>query len=307
MTSSDISSSSLITKIHALIRLARWRQHVPFTVPLVLLGALAAVHHTDTILDWRLLAVVLANILAVAFAFMINDVVDAPDDARDPLKRERNVITRGDLTLRESVVALIIVCVVSGVLFALGGWRSFLVGASTLGLSYLYSVPPMRLKARPIVDVLSHVLMLSALLLLSGYIVYDPSLQAVWALAFGVAFASAYGQFYNQLSDFETDQHAGLSNTAMLIGERNTRFLMGLSAIVTPLCIGIAIWQGVFPYWLGWVLLGAIIIITFFDWQHDMRGNPTDADGVVQQPVLLIANIVALVWLLAELNVLPAS
>ncbi|MEO1644434.1 MAG: prenyltransferase [Chloroflexota bacterium] len=307
MRPTEKQASSLSSKLQALLRLSRWQQHVPYTVPLVLIGALVAVYHSDNALDWRLLFVTLANILAMAFAFMVNDVVDAPDDMRDPLKAQKNVIAQGILTARESVFALILVVILSAVLFALGGGRNFLVGASTLILSYLYSVPPVRLKARPIVDIVSHVLMLSALILLSGYVLYDTRLDAVWALAFGVAFASAYGQFYNQLSDFTVDKQAGLSNTAMLVGERNTRYLMGLSGLLTVVCIGIAIWQGVFPAWLVWVLLSAVVIVSMFDWQQDMRGNPSDASGTVQQPILLIANIVAFVWLIVALGLVPTS
>src|SRR5690606_41448835 len=51
-------------------------------------------------LDLRLVAVTAANILAVAYAFMINDIEDAPDDALDPARAAKNPITSGRLGIR---------------------------------------------------------------------------------------------------------------------------------------------------------------------------------------------------------------
>ncbi|NJO84468.1 MAG: hypothetical protein HC828_17980, partial [Blastochloris sp.] len=75
---------TLREQVHGLIQLTRWKEYVPFVIPLTILGALLASRPYDTALDWRLAVVTLANILAVAYAFMINDIEDAPDDARDP-------------------------------------------------------------------------------------------------------------------------------------------------------------------------------------------------------------------------------
>ena len=82
-------------QIRGLIQLTRWKEYVPFVVPLTIIGALMAARPHGTLLDWRLIAVTLANILAVAYAFMINDIEDAPDDARDPARAARNPITSG--------------------------------------------------------------------------------------------------------------------------------------------------------------------------------------------------------------------
>lgn len=300
----NTEKTTLSLKLKAIIKLSRWRQHVPYTLPLVIAGALLAISQTDTVLDWRLLAVVLANILAMTFAFMINDVVDAPDDALNPIKTKSNVISQGLLSYQEGYWIAGAFFLLSASLFFFGGWLSFIAGLATLILSFAYSTPPLRLKSRPIVDVLSHILMLSALLMLSGYFVYDINPNQAWWVIIAVTMASAYGQFYNQVDDFETDKQAQLKNTAMLLGKRNTIFAMIFSAVVTLICFVIAIIQAVFPMWLGWVLGVSILTIALFSWDTDMRGNETDASGVVQQPVLITANIVVFIWLLSELGLL---
>lgn len=293
---------SLYQKLLAVKKLSRWRQHVSYTIPLVIVGALLAVSQSDASLDWRLLTVTVANILAMVFAFMINDVVDAPDDALNLVKTKSNVISQGLLTYQEGYFLAGGFFLLSAILFYFGGWLSFFVGLGTLLLSYAYSTPPLRLKARPIVDVLSHILMLSGLLILSAYLVYDASPNGAWWVIIGVTMASAYGQFYNQFDDFETDKQAELKNTAMLIGKRNTFFAMTGSAILTVVSFVIAIISGVFPAWLGWVLLVTVFTLILFQWDIDMRGNEADASGMIQQPVLIGANIIVFIWLLSELG-----
>lgn len=294
----------MLDKIRAILKLSRWRQHVPWTLPLVITGALL----TGAVIDWRLLAVVIANVLAMAFAFMINDVADAPDDMLNPVKTKSNVISQGLLTVNEGYWLSGTIFVVSLGLFYVGGWLSFLVGLSTLILSFLYSVKPFRLKSRPIVDVLSHVLMLSALLILSGYVIYDASLGWAWLVIIGVTMASAYGQFYNQLDDFDTDKEAGLNNTAMILGKRLTKMVMYGAAALTVICLVAATWIGVFPLWLGYVLLFTFTTLALFQWDTDMRGNVSeDSVGMIQQPILIGANFIVFIWLLHVMGLLGVS
>ena len=95
-----MQTPTLRAQLMGLVKLTRWKEYIPFVVPLTLLGALLAAQPRDIALDWRLAAVMLGNILAVAYAFMINDIEDAPDDARDPDRAARNPITTGEIGIR---------------------------------------------------------------------------------------------------------------------------------------------------------------------------------------------------------------
>lgn len=295
---------SLSDKFDAVLRLTRWREHVPYTIPLVVVGAMLAVHLDNAQLNWELLAVVIANILAMAFAFMINDVEDAPDDARDPAKRKRNIIASGILSRWQGYVLSAIVFSLSLSLYFVGGWYAAAIGVVTLVLSYLYSAHPFRLKARPITDVVSHVLMLSGLLVMSGYYTYSTSPGYAWLVIIGATLFSAYGQFYNQIEDYEVDKAAGLNNTVVLLGKAPTTILMYGSLLGALACLGFAMWNGAFPAWLGTVAIITIFSAAIFTWDSDMRGNLTDGSGVVQKPALLVANIVTLLWMAQELGLL---
>jgi 4-hydroxybenzoate polyprenyltransferase len=293
-----------LTKLYAIRKLTRWRQHVPYTLPAVISGALLAVYLNELALNWRLLPVVIANILAMSFAFMINDVVDAPDDMRDPLKQKSNVISQGLLTVKEGNILSGIIFGVSAILFFFGGWYSFIIGMGTLILSYLYSAPPFRLKARPIVDIVSHVLMLSTFLMMSGYYIYDSNPQKAWFIIIAITFVSAYGQFYNQMDDFDVDKAVGIKNTAMFLGKRGTYIAILISVGGVAIFFSIGILQAVFPTWLGPMLLLTGFTLALFRWNHDIRGNKADASGMIQLPFLILINIMIFTWLLGELGLL---
>jgi 4-hydroxybenzoate polyprenyltransferase len=296
----------MLEKLKAVRQLSRWRQHVPYTIPAVLGGGLMAAHLKAVALDWRLLTVIAANILAMSFAFMINDVVDAPDDAKDPNKHS-NVIAQGILSIKEGYFLAASTFALATLLFFFGGWYSFGAGMLTLILAYLYSAKPFRLKSRPIVDVLSHVLMLSGLLMFSSYVIYDPFPQQAWFHLVAITFASAYGQFYNQVADFEADRAAGLRNTASFLGKRGTKVALYLSAALGVMCFAVAVYLNSFPLYLGWILLLTIFTLSLFRWDTDMRGNNADTSGMIQQPFLILVNILSFVWLLVELGILKIA
>lgn len=296
------STTSSGTQIQGLIQLTRWKEYIGFTVPLTVLGALMAVQQEGAGLDWRLVAVTLATFLVVAYAFIINDIEDAPDDALEESRRQRNPVSAGRVSLRVGYIALAVVALVTLGLYALGGSYAFLIGVVTLIISHLYSWRKVRLKAWPITDIVSHSLMLSGLLFLAGYFTYGITPGIIWFVFLGVTLFSSYGQLYNQLRDFAVDKEAGLHNTAILLGERNAKGLMYAMAILAAACFVIGIIGGAFPAWLLIVVIIAVPVSFLFRPRKDFRGTEfVDASGAIQQQALFVFNAVALVWLVVEL------
>lgn len=286
-------------QIRGLIQLTRWKEYVPFVVPLTVIGALLAARPHGELLDWRLIAVILANILAVAYAFMINDIEDAPDDARDPARAARNPISSGRIPAAIGYRATRIVAAATLILYAFGGLSVLLIGIGTLLLSHLYSWRPVRLKAWPVTDILSHSLMLSGLLLLAGYFIYHNSPGIVWFVAAAATLVSVYGQLYNQLRDYDMDKAAGLFNTAIILGEVYTRRVMYLTIALAATCLLAAVVQGAFPVWLGLVVLVSIPVSMLFRPRTDMRGGvAVEASGMMQVQALISLNLIIAVWLL---------
>lgn len=292
--------ASLRLKTRGIARLTRWKEYLPYVTPLTITGAILALTTTGKTLDWRLLITMFANILAVAYAFMINDVVDAPDDALEADRAARNPVTSGELSPREGWIVSLIVGVAALGLYALVNIEVLIIGAITLALSHLYSWKPVRLKAYPVTDVVSHSLMLSGLLYLAGYYAYHNSLGGAWLVFAALVLISVYGQLYNQLRDYNMDKAAGLHNTAIMVGQKMTSVLMYGAILVAVVAFLAAIVAGVLPIWVViFAVAGMALTIYFLRTAKDSRGGEAaDFSGNIQLQILLVANALNIVWLL---------
>lgn len=209
--------------IHGLLRLARYREYFFFVIVTTLVGAIVSYGTVG----WRLLAVLVANWLAVGFAFMINDVEDAPEDALNPAKVQRNPVSAQDLSPRLAWIASLGVAVLAALVYSLLGLKPFLVGLLCLALGFLYSWRPVRLKTIPILDMVSHCLMLAGLQYLAAYFTFESVPFVRWFVPFLFTISiSVYGELFNELRDLEEDVKAGVRHTASLLGYRLTYSLM---------------------------------------------------------------------------------
>jgi 4-hydroxybenzoate polyprenyltransferase len=247
--------------MNGLLRLTRYKEYPFFVIITSLLGAAAA----NGFLGWKLIGVLTANLLAVAFAFMINDVEDAPDDALDPAKVNRNPVSASDLSARTGLLASFGVAIAAGLMYAALGIWPLVMGLSCLAIAYLYSWRRIRLKSKPVVDLISHGLMLAGLQYLSAYFSFEPSPFSRWVYPFVfVVGISLYGELINELRDLKGDREAGITHTANLIGQRAAFWLMiGLlsigigSGVVTIFIIHLI------PLWtlLVWGVLALFLVI----------------------------------------------
>jgi len=297
--------NSLRTRAKAIIKLTRWQEFLAFTTILTMLGGLTAYRvDDDTTLDWRLFAVLIANLAAMAYAFMVNDIEDAEDDARDPGRAQANPIANLELSVRVAWVAALGFAVLSATAYALVGTTPFIIGIITLILAHLYSWKPVRLKSQPLVDIISHALMLSTLLYLAAFFIYADDLSRLWMVVILTFTASANGQLYNQVRDYEMDRAAGLNNTASILGKQLTNLLAIGSSVATVGGIVIAAIAGIFPVWLGIVLLvvGPVVLFLLRNNTRDMRGSETDDPmALIQRQFLYVINITLFVWLIAAI------
>lgn len=295
---------TLIARLNGLVQLTRWQEHVPFVVPLTIMGALLALQSLSdgAGVDLRLVAVTAANLLVVAYAFMINDIEDAPDDALDPKRAARNPITSGTISVRMGYNACRLVAIITLVLYAMGGGLVLIIGGITLLLSHLYSWKPVRLKAYPVTDIVSHSLMLSGLLLLAGYFTYHTEPGITWFVAAGVTLWSVYGQLYNQLRDYDMDVAAGLKNTTIILGPRYTQVAVWMTIVLAVVCLLVAIALGAFPVWLAAAAGVGIVVSAAFRPKADLRGYSDMAKSAsVQIRGLIVFNIIMSAWLAAVL------
>jgi 4-hydroxybenzoate polyprenyltransferase len=283
----------------SLLKLSRWKEHLVFTLAATLAGANLALR--DDHPDYHLLIVLIANSLAVTFVFMVNDIEDAPDDAFDAARGTRNAVTSGEISPRLGWWIAWFTAGLALITFASIHIRVLAVGALTVGLGWLYSWRGVRLKAWPLVDVVSHLLMLSVLLFLAGYLTYHSAPGPVYWVAAGVGLISAYGQLYNQLRDYADDRAAGLHNTACFLGRRYTQWVMYLCLAGAAACLIISVMIGMWPVWLA-VVPAVALPLLFRRSTTDMRGSRAiDASGGFQSGSMSIAALTMIVWTIQKI------
>ena len=207
-----------------------------FAVVLSVLGAFTARADISAV---TLIYITLANFLAVTFTFMINDVEDSEDDAKDPAKVTRNPVSAGLMTKTTGYVVSYITAALSLAIYALVGGYSFCVGFSIVFVGFLYSWKKLRLKGIPILDVLSHSYFLGGALLLSGFFAATQPTFKVLIPFVLVSLVSVAGDLRNGVRDFVVDREVDLKNTAGLLGIAKSKRIINLITALSLIGIGI--------------------------------------------------------------------
>ena len=189
------------------------------------------------LMNWRstevyeLVTAFLAGVLFVWYAFSINNCFDVDTDSKNPVKVKKNPIASGELSFRAGLmISALLASVGLGLALTTKGW-AFAVYAAMLLLATLYSAPP-RLKARPLVDVLSHGLFFGSLPFLYGALI-DGNLSGVEILlAIGITLYSFALELRNHLGDYESDLMVGLKTTPIAIGKARSELLVEVFSIL---------------------------------------------------------------------------
>ena len=274
----------MINYLKGVLRLTRYRDFLAFATITTLLGAIAA----GAGLSWRLVLVSLANQLAVCFAFMINDVEDAEDDALNPHKVNRNPISSKDMTPRAGYVASFAVAGLSAIAYAFLGWVPFIIGIISLLTGFFYSWKRIRLKNIFLVDMLSHCLMLAGFQYLPAFYAFQSQMTVKGFIPFIFLICfSLYGELFNELRDLEHDLQAGLRHTAATLGYKTTYRLMIAIAMVGVVCGVISLFFiDLLPFWLL-VLLGVLVLLFCLPPLIKIRENktPLEIQHAFQEPI----------------------
>jgi 4-hydroxybenzoate polyprenyltransferase len=281
--------------LEGLIRLSRYKDYAASVAFTTGLGAGAG----GATFSWQLVLVLIANLLAVAYAFMINDVEDAPDDALNPEKITRNPVCAGLISRPQAYLASYLVAAAAVLAYLPLGVRPAVIGLTCVIFGHLYSWRPVRLKAKPVLDVVSHCLMLAGLQFLCAYFSFADSLQAGWFAPFlAIVAASSYGQLYNEVRDFEGDLEAGLGHTAIRLGKPLATLVMN-GFLATSILAGawtLAI-DRLIPLWVIAFALAALLAL-FVPSYLRARGRHETAIGI-QEPIVNLLPVVGTLMIAA--------
>ena len=214
-----------------------------------IIGCLALFLH-DAI---TLKAIVLVLVLATGYwlGFAVNDYYDAPFDAQDARKAARNFFASYHLPgwMIGITVALVFGLFLGIFIFGFGVKGIAVFAASGL-VVWGYSAPPLRLKSRPVVDLLTHMLFvqtfpywLCMFLLELRWMPFDTVLIAVFMLA------SLSAQLEQQARDYEVDKQTD-GNFTTRFGLRTTATLLKLTTALLLLVVAASLSMDMFPHFM---------------------------------------------------------
>ena len=281
------------------ISLYRPRDHILFTIPLVVIGISTAARIESVKPGlFPLFILLCANVLAMSFAFAINEVEDAEDDKKE--KARSNPISRGHLTRVQAIFLTTLAFLGSLALFFSTNTYALIAGANMLILAFFYSYKPIRLKSMPILDLISHSLMLAGLIFLSSYLAISNNFKSALPIFLGTTLISVYGQFFNQIRDYKEDKKAKIKNTTKLVGIAVAKKLMYASAILGVLLLAYAFYAQILP--LTPLLLTVIIIPIAYlakklTPKRDLRADVATSD--MHMPILVLFNTFATLFFLS--------
>jgi lycopene elongase/hydratase (dihydrobisanhydrobacterioruberin-forming) len=257
---------------------------LPFAVGYALATKSLVPSPTRLVLFFAMGALVMGPLVWLA-TLAINDVHDVPSDRANPRKAGSPLVA-GTLTVRAArrvaygsgALALTAATFVN-VSFAV-------LTACFLALAWAYSVPPVRLKARPGADVAVNAVGIGVLPLLAGWSVARP-LGAFpwWFLLVSVGVAVAL-YMPTTLVDFDADVAAGDHTIATRLGRRNT-YLVGWWAWVTSgvATLALSATDEVVPRSLFAVYAGFVPVLLVE--YHALIGTPRTSPALARGIVIL--------------------
>lgn len=166
-------------------------------------------------------------------AFALNDYHDATRDAHDPVKAARNIFTQTMPPLPWLAVGVAATVVVWLPAFVQFGWRGAAVVALGALVMWAYSAPPLRLKSRPVLDLVTHAVFVETFpYWVVWVLVALPRSAADFALLGVLFLASLTAQLEQQLRDYAVDLRTDRT-FATTFGRRPTLLLLrGATALL---------------------------------------------------------------------------
>ena len=210
-----------------------------------IIGAICLILHGR--LDVHGLALVAAVTVGYWLGFAFNDYFDAPFDAQDATKGARNFFSAVPLSRRAAQVAFTAIALVLLAIFLSFGARGIDVFILAFGILWAYSAPPLRLKRRPGLDLLTHALFVQTF----PYFIPLALLGVEWTkvdvvLLAGFFIASLASQLEQQARDWELDCRTE-SNFTTTFGRRTTTILLKAATLALMALFVASFLAGVIP------------------------------------------------------------
>jgi chlorophyll synthase len=196
----------------------------------ILLGVIAILIHSSFTGPSYLLTVTLA--FAYLFGFIVNDYFDAPEDAKDEQGEHRNLFVIHPIS---PVLARVGFVLGAGLIlagFLIFGWSGLLWCGLSIAVIWAYSAPPIRLKTRPGLDLITHALFVQTYTYLLFLILLELEVLALDYVILTICFFSSLsGQLAQQIRDYDVDLLTGTTFTTRF-GLARARILLSATMLL---------------------------------------------------------------------------
>lgn len=182
---------------------------------------------------------ILSTFCLMSFTFLVNNYCDADSDRGNPRRMHSNAIASGEISKTVGILSNIVFIVVSLLVSLLFKPEVFFFCVLLVLWMGIYSVPPLRLKGRPGIDVIWHFFAFM-LLILWGSLVAGSIQVITWFVAVSIGVFSCIGQVMNHVVDYTYDKESGTITFAVKVGpgtaKKTVELLLGIHvALLFPL------------------------------------------------------------------------
>lgn len=172
-------------------------------------------------------------VLYLAFTFSINNCFDVSCDLQQDKKLKKNPIATGLVGFKEGLAQSLSLALIGIALaYSWFGFIHFILYSLLVFLGGAYSVPPLRFKSIPLVDLISHGLFFGALLYFYGASVAgSPSAQSM-IMCTSLFIYSIILELRNHLDDFQADSISETRTTVCWIGYASAKRLLQVLLLI---------------------------------------------------------------------------
>jgi len=180
----------------------------------------------DILLFWVIV------VLLLAFGFSVNNFFDIKEDKEKGEVKDLLVQNKKNFLFSVSpgILALFLSSYFGAEIFL------FVLIAGLIG--FFYSAPPLRMKSRPFLDLISHGLFAGVLIFLFPFLVFGSRLTTFhYLVTFSIFYLSVMLETRNHLEDYRSDFQAGLQTTVCFLGYKKSENLLKYLAFFYPLAL----------------------------------------------------------------------
>jgi len=196
------------------------------------------------------------GILLFTFGFSINDLFDVKGDK---FKKDKKIIIGKIIGVKRAFLFSLFSGALGLLLSFRFGLKAFLDALLAVFLTFIYSAPPIRLKSRPFLDIISHGFFAGILIFLFPLFAFASEIDITEKLLLIPIFVlSITAETRNHLNDYQADRAEGIKTTVCFLGYKNSQRVLRLFFFFYPFTLLPVFWflsRNYYPFFL---------FITFF-------------------------------------------